>query len=295
MRSRPSVLLLLCALASTSACFFEPNPYLPLASNEGSSSTGLDAADDSVTSSIGASPSQTGTDGSDLDPMLGETSAGTTGSMPATSGDGSSAGDETSTGAEPGDSSESTGTDASTGDAASTSTADSCGECMPPFDCMDSGALCGLTFGWPAELGDPVTIGADVIFGHPIQLPADATLAELSFLSGQLAGQGRMGLYTDDGMGPAELVAVTAPGAIVAGVNSFDSFDILQDPLPAGDYWIMLQLSIDTLVHRSPPGDDDHPLAFMLRDYALGFPQVMGEEFINNDYQHNLFGLAVQG
>ncbi len=175
----------------------------------------------------------------------------------------------------------------------------SCGECsMPgqgvPFaGCVEQGHwYCGLRLGFPLMFGPSPPLNADLVIGYRVTLVQQRTVRALGLLT---AGAGdapvRMALYAHDVPTdtPAALLAETGAVAVANGHNLYP-IDY-PDPLPAGDYWVMLHSGLPLTLFRTQ--SIEHEL-FLLTDVpfdpnASAFPPELTGQPLSTNFRYNLY------
>jgi hypothetical protein len=104
-------------------------------------------------------------------------------------------------------------------------------------------------YGNTSALAQQGQLGAGNLLGHTIVTNVSGRLRKLGLISGAAGVAVKIGLYTDVGGQPGNLIAQIPSTNVVAGVNEF----ALPSPvvLPAGTYWFMAIYSPDGSTLRS--------------------------------------------
>jgi hypothetical protein len=104
-------------------------------------------------------------------------------------------------------------------------------------------------YGNTSALAQQGNLGAGNLLGHTIVTSVSGRLRKFGLISGGAGTSVKIGLYTDVGGQPANLIAQIPSTPVVAGVNEI----ALPSPvvLPAGTYWFMAIYSPDGSTLRS--------------------------------------------
>jgi hypothetical protein len=88
---------------------------------------------------------------------------------------------------------------------------------------------------------------ANNLLGHKINIPTDATITDIGIIAVNAIPTSNtiVAIYTDDGDdNPDTLIASTSSFSLTLGVNNIPLISPIL--LPAGDYWLMKNLSVNT-------------------------------------------------
>ncbi|MEX1365653.1 MAG: hypothetical protein AB1Z98_21170 [Nannocystaceae bacterium] len=168
---------------------------------------------------------------------------------------------------------------------------ESCGECNDAAVCADDQSYCGLPVGFPNDFGDEAGVFPLLQFGYRFQLEEPRVVRRLGVISRGSGPQIRMALYDHDGAGPNNLMVQT--DAVALYTLGSNEFDVDPTPVPAGEYWVMLHTSINTVLARTFDGDNMYELASRASiPFGAGFPDVMVDEAIGQEWRYNLYAVV---
>lgn len=91
-------------------------------------------------------------------------------------------------------------------------------------------------YGKPIEYANPSSHSANYLLGSRISVPQACTLTHLCVIGKTAGPQVKIGLYTESGGQPSQLVASTPATVLVDGELEMP---VTATPIPAGNYWFM--------------------------------------------------------
>lgn len=163
-----------------------------------------------------------------------------------------------------------------------------CGECGPMSECSDDQTYCAMPVGYFADFGYSQSLPGPLQLGYRFEVFAPTVVRRLGLISWGAGATVRLALYDHDGAGPNNRLVQT--GAVMLYANGSNEFDVGATPIPAGEYWVMLHTQGSTPMRSTPNGVTDYEEA--LRNpaaFASGFPMVMSDEVILDDYAYNVY------
>jgi hypothetical protein len=162
-----------------------------------------------------------------------------------------------------------------------------CGECGPSATCASDQTYCGLPVGFYNDFGLSVQVNGQLQVGFRFLVLQDTAVRQLGVISGGAGATVRMALYDHDG-GPANRLVQTDPVMLYA--NGHNVFDVDPTPIAAGFYWVMLHTEGSTPLRRTFNGDNNYEAAVRTSiPFPSGFPVIMEDEIVLNDYRYNLY------
>jgi hypothetical protein len=259
-------------------CFEDPieDPIVP----ESTSSTTTDDTSTPITAT--SSPT---TDSTTIGPTTDPT---TVGPLDTTEGV-----DDTTTEGMTTESSDSTGpvdpcVAACTGLACGMANACDCGTCDPMVTCADDQSYCALPIGFFNQFPDIEPVNGQVQLGFRFTVFEPRIVRRLGVIAGGAGSDVRLALYDHDGAGPANRIVQT--GAVTLFAVGPNEFDVGATPIMPGDYWVMLHTNGLTSLHRTLNGDNIYEEAVRTGiPFGDGFPPMMNDEVVLNDYRYNLY------
>ncbi len=163
-----------------------------------------------------------------------------------------------------------------------------CGECSGMNQCAADQTYCAQRVGFFNDFGFSSTVGGQLQLGFRFTVAAPTNVRRLGLIAWGAGANVRMAVYEHDGAGPQSRVVQTAVVQLYA--NGVNEFDVPPTPIAPGDYWVMLHTETSTPLRRTLNGDNGHEEALRtMIPFAAGFPDVMNDEAVLNDYRYNLY------
>ncbi|MEM7152533.1 MAG: hypothetical protein AAF799_06815 [Myxococcota bacterium] len=164
----------------------------------------------------------------------------------------------------------------------------SCGECAAMAQCADDQTYCGLPIGFPNDFGDVALVNGLVQLGFRFQVFEPRIVRRLGVIAGGAGQQVRLALYDSDGAGPDQRVVQT--GAVELFAAGPNEFNVGATEIEPGEYWVFLHTSAMTPLARTFNGDNDYEEGLRVSiPFDDGFPEVMDDEMIIQDYRYNVY------
>lgn len=256
----------------------------PISNPTTSDSTGASTTTDTTTSLTGTTGAPTTTTATG--PTTGPTSS------PTTTGPLDTTADETTMGVEVTDS-DSTGPvdpceSACDGLACGLFAGCDCGTCSLMSTCAADQTYCAVPIGFFNDFGATAQVGGQLQLGFRFQVFEGRRVRRLGVISRGAGVNVRLALYNHDGLGPDTRIVQT--GAVALYANGVNEFDVGATDIVPGDYWVMLHTEGSTQLARTFNGDNGHEEALRTGiPFADGFPAMMTDEMVINDYRYNLY------
>ncbi|MCH9681669.1 MAG: hypothetical protein K0V04_09570 [Deltaproteobacteria bacterium] len=163
----------------------------------------------------------------------------------------------------------------------------SCGMCAPMATCAADQSYCGIPIGYYNDFGEGGDVFGSVQVGFEFEVVERSTVRQLGVIATGAGTMVRLALYADDGSGPDELLAQTGPVMLTS--VGYNDYDVAARTIDAGQYWVMIHTEAITLLARTPTADFPGAAQRLGIPFGEGFPAVMTNENIVNDYRYNLY------
>jgi len=126
-----------------------------------------------------------------------------------------------------------------------------------------------LTYGYAVEFSQASGHSPDFLLGSAIVVPQAIVLTHLSLISKQNGPSVKIGLYSDAGGHPNQLLVQVPSSVVTTGVNEFPVTNI---NLAAGTYWFMAVFSANASIGIDFNNND--PVDYMSLSFSSSLPSV---------------------
>lgn len=154
-----------------------------------------------------------------------------------------------------------------------------CEECPQPED-----------LGYPDDLGLEVQLSPNFLLGNSLEIPANTVITHLGVLGKAAGPHVQLGLYTDNGGSPDQLVTATGTEVLAAKQNWFPATPV---EITAGTYWLMGVYDASALIGYTT-SDPSAVVKYRNLTFNGTLPTTFGSAFSFTGATYNYYAHGIQ-